>query len=185
VTIHHDQECYLRTEAGHVCTCDDEQPDLSAAARSVLSTYVAGPQGDAVTTEDRYASLDDDVDREASEIIAGTEVKRPHAGRKSLVEEIPQVFGKLPLPVRMRLAADVLEQTTTRYHGTGAESSHVDWRPVNLRYVADDWERADAREAERDRAVEELAQTLGTLLDDEISTNAIARTLIDAGWTKS
>ena len=56
------------------------------------------------------------------------------------------------LPARMREAADVLVEVTRRYHEYGVirgevDPEHMDWRPVNLRYVADQFEAEDAEGA--------------------------------------
>jgi hypothetical protein len=52
-----------------------------------------------------------------------------------------------PLPIRMREAADTLEEATRRYselHRT-VDAQSVDWRPSNLRSVAGVFEREDVK----------------------------------------
>lgn len=48
------------------------------------------------------------------------------------------------LPDRMRYAADVLEEATRAYfaaRGVPEPVDHHDWRPVKLRYIADQMEQ--------------------------------------------
>lgn len=69
-------------------------------------------------------------------------------------DELQGALSAWSLPVRMREAADTLEEATKRYFavrdsGAGdreilAHPDHHDWRPVNLRYVADRFEEEDA-----------------------------------------
>jgi hypothetical protein len=52
------------------------------------------------------------------------------------------------LPQRMREAADTLVEATKRYHNYGVDRGEVDpelqdWRPANLRYIADEFEKEE------------------------------------------
>lgn len=88
-----------------------------------------------------------------------------------------RVFENLPLPQRMRAAADVLEEASRRklIYETSV------WSPVQLRGYADRWEREDADKLSREKQVEELEQII---LASEFRVEALARKLLDVGWTK-
>ena len=93
-----------------------------------------------------------------------------------------RTFALLPLPQRMRAAADVLEDATNR--NGGHEDTSV-WRAQQLRVVAEQWEREDAQAAGKEQAVEELAQEITDIRGVfGGGSSYIARKLIDAGWTK-
>jgi hypothetical protein len=110
------------------------------------------------------------------------------------IADIIVAFNSLPLPSRMKNAANVLEDASRRhYKEMVAKVDEIDWRPANLRYVADGWEFED----DKANQVTELAQLLYTsgstsqfpFFDSQTEGVrdrwiAAAKAAIDAGWTK-
>jgi hypothetical protein len=92
-----------------------------------------------------------------------------------------RAFHDLPLTMKMRASADVLDECNRR----GAFADNVKWRASALREVADTWEREEAEEAGKEKAVEELAATISeTGWLSGAGSVRVAQILIDAGWTK-
>ena len=90
-----------------------------------------------------------------------------------------RAFADLPLPMRMRAAADVLEECNRYIH----TDPNNDWTPSMLRNDADVWEREDAEKTGKKKAVNELASALYDAGWKKVRTDQ-AQALIDAGWTK-
>lgn len=67
----------------------------------------------------------------------------------------------------MRAAADVLEEARSRFHNDPANSNSGwvanNWTPRDLRKYADAWEQEDAKEADLDQIVEEIAAEIFTM----------------------
>ena len=91
-----------------------------------------------------------------------------------------------PLSVRMRLAANTLEEFNN-HGGAIVYPSDTPWRPSELRREARHVEDEEQEAAERDLMVEELAEALCEAHND-INTDdpfgPIARILIENGWRK-
>jgi len=88
-------------------------------------------------------------------------------------------FNDLPLPVRMRACVEVMKEADERY---GASHS---WSPDGMLVVLDKWEQQDARDAGKEKLMEELAEFIRSADWDRPDVPlGIARKLIDAGWTK-
>lgn len=69
---------------------------------------------------------------------------------------VPTLFRELPLPQRMRLAAEVLDEANKR----NRRGSMCQWDVDRLRVMANLLEREEAEKDERDRIVEEIAQEI-------------------------
>ena len=90
-----------------------------------------------------------------------------------------------PLSVRMRLAANTLEEFNTRR--TILYPSDTPWRPSELRREARHVEDEEQEAAERDLMAEDLAEDLCEA-HNHVNTDdpfgPVARILIDNGWRK-
>jgi len=90
-----------------------------------------------------------------------------------------------PLSVRMRIAANTLEEFNTRR--TILYPSDTPWRPSELRREARHVEDEEQEAAERDMLVEQLAEALCEAHNEVNSSDPfgpIARILIENGWRK-
>jgi len=94
-----------------------------------------------------------------------------------------------PLSMRMRIAANILEEFNDRRDNGGAIAYTGDapWRPSELRREARHVEDEEQEAAERDLMVEELAEALCEAHNEVNSSDPfapVARWLIDNGWRK-
>ena len=94
-----------------------------------------------------------------------------------------------PLSVRMRIAANTLEEFNNRKHKDVGilYTSDAPWRPSELRREARHVEDEEQEAAERDMLVEQLAEALCEAHNEVNSSDPfgpIARILIENGWRK-
>ncbi|RIT69244.1 hypothetical protein [Mycobacteroides abscessus] len=78
------------------------------------------------------------------------------------------------LTARMREAADTLQDASRIYFDESRTegASNIDWRPVNLRSLADDWDAALDAE---DLLTEQLTQCIAGYLTDSQQYEKVAR----------
>lgn len=81
--------------------------------------------------------------------------------------EVFQAFEQLPLPVKMRSAANVIEHARVeRFEHRGKKPWPVsDFVAQDLRKLASEWEAEDKAAAERDALVEDFARELYELFE--------------------
>ena len=92
-----------------------------------------------------------------------------------------------PLSVRMRIAANTVEEFNNKYNWGLPPSSDAPWRPSELRREARHVEDEEQEAAERDLMVDELADALCEAHNEVNSSDPfgpIARILIENGWRK-
>jgi len=95
-----------------------------------------------------------------------------------------------PLSMRMRIAANILEEFNDRRNNGGAifpYTGDAPWRPSELRREARHVEDEEQEAAERDLMVDELADALCEAHNEVNSSDPfgpIARILIENGWRK-
>lgn len=99
------------------------------------------------------------------------------------VAEVLGAFRDLPLPVRMRAAADVIEELEREHFDKGLPGSFYLQDPSrDLRDWADDRENENA--AGKEQAVRELAEFIRGTDGKGFNSESLARRLIDTGWTR-
>lgn len=94
--------------------------------------------------------------------------------------EVLEAFQNLEMPMRMRESARVLRGANAR----GIAALDDPWCPSEIDTWADRWEAENAKTAETDAAVEELAHELDLSYGLNDYSRAVARKLIEAGWTR-
>lgn len=106
-----------------------------------------------------------------------------------MMDEI-EAFKTLPLPIRMRLAADAVRDARDEYHRRPENSNSTwlarQWSDHDLRTYATAWEAAEKNAATREAEIHELATVLAP--QNYLAGNpplAAARRAYEAGWRKT
>jgi hypothetical protein len=87
-----------------------------------------------------------------------------------------------PLSVRMRIAANTLEEFNT--HRTILYPSDTPWRPSELRREARHVEDEEQEATEREMLAEQLADDLSSVFSHADTFGPVAHWLIENGWRK-
>lgn len=112
-------------------------------------------------------------------------VGNPHWGGLKALSDAPlEAFERLPLPVRMRAAAKVLDEARAEYGAReGGEWPGYAWNRGDLHCFAQKWERQDAQEAERDALAVKILRFENGFLGRPAPYD-YAKFVLDAGYRK-
>ena len=91
-----------------------------------------------------------------------------------------------PLSMRMRIAANILEEFNDRRDNGGAIAYTGDapWRPSELRREARHVEDEEQEATEREMLAEQLADDLSSVFSHADTFGPVAHWLIENGWRK-
>lgn len=127
---------------------------LCAGRLREILTYPVATDEDEARVQRIFGKSSDELADEAEE--GYPIVRHPDGSVQTLREWVDGAKDASTLPQRMREAADTLVEATERYRpgGTDAPDPELhDWRPANLRYVADQFEEEDMEPVHPDTVI--------------------------------